>query len=140
LQVQSDVCYLIKLSRHSAEFIWSSTPYNPTEGSIDLRVGLSRLNPSELFILAENLGCAVKEDEIIPASFDSYNRLLIYACVRPTLRNSSKIMDLAVLVMNLSGWDSHYWASRFRERWWRYRSYRSILKAAKAFKLLFSLD
>jgi len=45
-----------------------------------------------------------------------------------------------MLVRGLADWDAHYWISRLRELWWEYRSYRSLLKAVKAFKLFFGLD
>ncbi|MEM3710057.1 MAG: hypothetical protein QXL46_04025 [Nitrososphaerales archaeon] len=137
MQAQIGIRYLIKFHKSYTEFLWSSTPNNPIKGSVDLRV---RFNPLELSWLASNLSCTIDNGSIIAPSLDIYNRLLIYASVRPTLRNNEKAKELALLVLDLNGWDAHYWASRFRELWWKYESYRCLLKVAKAFKLFFGLD
>ena len=128
--------YLVNLRRGLAEFIWSSTPRSPTGGSIDLRL---RAEPEELLWLAKCLNCEVNENEILPLSLDSYNRLLLYTAVRATLRKGSKISDLALLVQALNRYDVHYWASALRELWWKYERYRPLMRVAKAFKLFFDL-
>ena len=126
--------FSIKLGK-SMTFIWSSTPDNPLKGSIDLKI---RQIP-ELLLIAKSLGGKVQNGRIIIPNLDIYNRLLIYACVRTSLRSGRKIRDLATLVFELSNLDAHYWASRFRELWWRHGKYRLLLNTAKAFKLFFDL-
>jgi hypothetical protein len=90
--------------------------------------------------LAENLGCSVEGSRISTSHLDFYNRLLVYACVRPTLKSVETIKSLAMLVLELNSWDALYWASRFRELWWEYGKYRHLSKAVKAFKLFFGLS
>lgn len=116
-------------------FIWTSTPDNPLKGSVDLK---TRQIP-ELQWLAENMGCQIQNGRIIIPDLDIYNRLLIYACVRLSLRDRRKIRELRRLVFELSNLDAHYWASRFRELWWRHEKYRPLLNTIKAFKLFFGL-
>lgn len=137
MQVQASVCYLIKFKGSRAKFCWSSTPNNPTKGSIDLRVSV---NPLELSYLARSLGCLLENESIIAQNLDAYNRLVVYAGVRPTVRQADKARELAFLVLDLNMWDAHYWASRFRELWWRHETYRPLLKVAKAFKLFFGIE
>ena len=138
IQIQEDpIRYLLKLERGYARFIWSSNPWSPLEGSIDLKV---RVNLIELFYLADVLNCSVKDEEILPQSLEIYNRLLLYACIRPTIRDRGKAMDLAQLVLDLNSLDAHYWASRFRELWWRHGCYRPLMKTSKSFKLFFGVD
>ncbi|MEM2459570.1 MAG: hypothetical protein QXG66_05010, partial [Candidatus Bathyarchaeia archaeon] len=62
------------------------------------------------------------------------------ACVRPLMRKPEKIDELAQLVFEINSLDALYWASRFREVWWKHAKYRKILKVAKAFKLFFNLE
>ena len=126
--------FSIKLGK-TLTFIWSSTPDNPLSGSVDLKI---RQIP-ELPMIAKNMGCQIQNGRIIIPDLDIYNRLLIYACVRMSLRSGRKIRDLAKLVFELSNLDAHYWASRFRELWWRHGKYRPLLNTAKAFKLFFGL-
>ncbi|RLB11001.1 MAG: hypothetical protein DRG27_02040 [Deltaproteobacteria bacterium] len=126
--------FSIKLGK-TLTFIWSSTPDTPLKGSVDLKI---RQIP-ELPLIAKNMGCQIQNGRITIPDLDIYNRLLIYACVRISLRNRGKIRDLAKLVFELSNLDAHYWASRFRELWWRHGKYRPLLNTAKAFKLFFGL-
>jgi len=129
-------CFMIRLYKRSASFLWSFDSIfrgsNP-----DLKV---KVEPRELIALAKNLGYTVSWGRIILPDLDAYNRLLLYAAVRPTIRSHLKAAELAMLIRGLTDWDAHYWASRLRELWWEHRSYRSLLKAVKAFKLFFGLD
>lgn len=129
--------YIINLKGNVATFLWSAASQENLESSIDLRI---RIKPEELYSLAENLGCINDQGKIIFPDFDSYNRLLIYACVRPLIKKSEKIEELVQLVFEINDLDALYWASRFREIWWKYAKYRRILKVAKAFKLFFNLE
>jgi len=90
-----------------------------------------------LLRLAKELGCEVADLRIIPKDIDPYNRLIIYAAVRPTIASPAKVFELMWFVRGLTSWDAHYWASRFRELWWEHRCYCGLLKAVKAFKLFF---
>jgi hypothetical protein len=138
LQIQeAPIHYLVKLEGGYARFIWSSNPWSPLEGSTDLKV---RVNPIELFYLVDTLNCPAKDVEILPPTLELYSRLLIYASVRPTVRNGVKARDLAQLVLDLNSLDTHYWSSRFRELWWRHGCYRPLMKTSKSFKLFFGLD
>ncbi|MBS7631637.1 hypothetical protein KEJ47_08760, partial [Candidatus Bathyarchaeota archaeon] len=131
------VRYIVRLNEQGATFLWSSTPHNPLESSVDLQI---KVHLKELSLLAENLNCHLKNDEIVLSSLDPYNRLLLYACVRPTVKNTEKVRTLATLILDLNSWDAFYWASRFRELWWEHKNYRRLLKVAKAFKLFFGLS
>lgn len=137
MQSEMEGSFRVRFRKKRVEFIWSSTPRRPVKGSVDLKV---RVDPLELLWLAENLGCIAENGGLLVPSLDAYNRLLVYACVRPTIRRGVKARDLALLVLDLNSWDAHYWASRFRELWWRFGLYRPIMRVARAFKLFFGLD
>ncbi|MDW8035648.1 MAG: hypothetical protein RMI85_04245 [Candidatus Korarchaeum sp.] len=109
--------YLIKLSRNTAKFIWGSTPQTPLKSSIDLEV---RIDPKELLILAKKFKTPVGKNEILVQNLEVYNRLLIYACVRPSLRGDRNIQKLEEQILGMTSWDAHYWASAFRELWWKH--------------------
>lgn len=129
-------CFTVRLYKRSAAFYWS---LNPTfrGGCLDLKV---KVPPQELLNLTKELHCPVDGSKIMPSDIDSYNRLLIYAAVRPTLTHPLQAVELVWLVKGLTGWDAHYWASRFRELWWEHRNLKGLRKAVKAFKLFFGLD
>jgi len=129
--------YLIRACGKTVKFTWSSNPRKPLKGSIDLK---AKVNFPELLKLAEKMGCQVNGSEILPPSQDAYNRLLVYACVRPALRRPSEVLKLAECVVEMSGWDALYWASAFRELWWSSSNHRSLRKAVRAFKLFFKID
>ncbi len=129
--------YTIGLERDTVEFLWSSVTQEALESSVDLKI---KIQTSELYSLAEKLGCTARQGKIVIPTFDAYNRLLIYACVRPLLRKPEKVEELTRLVFEINSLDALYWASRFREVWWEHGKYRRIIKFAKAFKLFFSLE
>lgn len=128
---------MVKLKGKTATFLWSSAVENPLESSIDLKI---KTRPTELLSLANNLRCPIEDGKIRFSSLDLYNRLLIYASVRPTLKSIEKAATLAMLVLELNSWDAFYWASRFRELWWEHKNHRQLFKAAKAFRLFFGLS
>jgi hypothetical protein len=136
LQPRYECNHLVRVKGDRAEFIWSSTPDNPSGGSVDLRV---RAEPSELIWLAKNMNCEFDERRILIPSLDAYNRMLLYSAVRSTLRRASDAGDLALLVLALNGYDAHYWASAVRAAWWKYERLRPIRRVARAFKLFFGL-
>jgi hypothetical protein len=129
--------YRIKANGKTVRFIWSSNPKKPLKGSTDLK---SRVGFHELLKLAGGMGCQANGSEILLPNQDIYNRLLIYACVRNSLRKPSGVLRLADCVVEMSGWDALYWASAFRKLWWSSSNYRSLRKAVKAFKLFFNVE
>lgn len=136
-QQEGKACYMVRFRGDATTFIWSSTPENPLKSSVDLKV---RVQPSDLLWLAENLGCPIEDGKILTSHLDLYNRMLVYACVRSTVKSIETARNLAMLILELNSWDALYWASRFRELWWEHRKYRYILKAVRAFKLFFGLS
>lgn len=133
----SETIYQIKLAKNTAKFIWGSTPQTPLKSSIDLEV---RINPKELLILANKFGIPVEEKNILVRSLDIYNRLLIYACVRPSLRGDiESIQKLKEQILGMTSWDAHYWASAFRELWWKHGKRIKLQNIIKAFKLFFEI-
>lgn len=128
--------YMIKAYGRTVKFTWSSNPERPLKGSIDL---MAKVNFSELLELAREVHCHVRGSEILPPNQDAYNRLLIYACVRPALKRPSEMLRLVDCVAGMSSWDAHYWASAFRVLWWSRRNLRGLRKAVRAFKLFFNI-
>lgn len=128
--------FTVKLYQRSAAFYWSLCPV-VKGGNLDLK---ARVHLKELQSLARELGCEVAGSRIIAQDIDPYNRLIVYAAVRPTIASPAKAIELMWLIKGLTGWDAHYWASRFRELWWEHRCYRMLLKTVKAFKLFFGLE
>ncbi len=133
-----EVKYQVKLSKNGVIFIWGSTPKTPLKSSIDLKV---RMDPEELLSIAKKFNISVEGNRILVHNLESYNRLLIYACTRPTLgRNVESVRKLKDLVFNITSWDAHYWASAFRELWWKHGKRASLQKTIKAFKIFFGID
>jgi hypothetical protein len=135
-QQETKIFYIVSFRGKATIFEWSSTPEQTLKSSVDLK---TKTYPSEIFWLAENLGCMLGRQKVFAPNLDVYNRLLIYACVRPTIKNVEKATNLATLVLRLNSYDAQYWASRFRELWWKHENYKLLLKAIKAFKLFFEL-
>jgi len=128
------IYYVVRFRGRAAIFIWSSSPKSLRRSAVDLKV---RVNPKEVFWLAKRLNCRFDDDMVFAPNIDVYNRLIIYAFVRPTIRNNNKARELGELVINMSYVDAYYWASMFREVWWNYGNHKSGLKHARSFKLLF---
>ncbi|MGC9115821.1 MAG: hypothetical protein ACP5HH_07480 [Fervidicoccaceae archaeon] len=130
--------YQIRLARNEATFIWGSTPQAPLKYSIDLK---TKINPKELLLLAKEFSIPVEENKILVQNLELYNRLLIYACVRPSLReNIENIRKLQEKIFDMTSWDAHYWASAFRELWWKHGKRLKLQKAVKAFRLFFEIE
>lgn len=129
--------YKICVYKRTVTFLWSCEPGNFLESAVDLKVKVPVL---EILKIAEELGCNPVNSKIFPQNLDVYNRLMIYAAVRPQVRSFSGIRELKFLVKKINGLDAHYWAAGFREIWWKHRRYRSLLKAVKAFKLFFDIN
>jgi len=128
--------YQIKLSKNKATFIWSSTPENPLKSSIDLK---TKINPYELLLFAKEFNCPADDSRILVQNLEQYNRLLIYACVRALLKNAGSIRKLKEQILNMTSWDAHYWASAFRESWWKYGKHSELQRLIKAFILFFEI-
>ncbi|MEM3536258.1 MAG: hypothetical protein QXF44_00625 [Candidatus Bathyarchaeia archaeon] len=136
-QELSETKYQIKLAKNKATFIWGSTPQSPLKSSIDLK---ARINPKELLLLAKEFNIPVEENKILVQNLELYNRLLIYACVRPSLRkNFESIRKLEEQIFDMTSWDAHYWASAFRELWWKHGKRAELQNIVKAFKLFFEI-
>ena len=129
--------YLIRAYSKTVKFTWSSNPRKPLKGSTDLK---ARVSFSELLKLAVKMGCQVNGSEILPPNQDAYNRLLIYACVRTAIKKPSEVLKLANCIIEMNGWDAHYWASAFRKLWWSGTRLRNLRQAVKAFKLFFGIE
>ncbi|MEM1557688.1 MAG: hypothetical protein QXL27_09475 [Candidatus Bathyarchaeia archaeon] len=129
--------YQVILRKNTAIFLWGSTPQKPLKSSIDLK---TKINPKELLLLAEEFNSTTEDGRILVQSLDIYNRLLIYACVRASLRKSENIRKLRGLISGMTSYDAHYWASAFRELWWKYGRRVSLQKTIKAFKLFFRIE
>lgn len=136
-QQETKLSYIVSFRGKVTIFAWSSVPEQTLKSSVDLKV---KTRPPEILWLAENLGCLLGHRKVFASNLDIYNRLLIYACVRPTIKNAQKAANLAMLVLELNSYDAQYWASRFRELWWKHENYKLLLRAAKAFKLFFNLE
>lgn len=136
MQAQTETRYMISVRGRKARFIWSSTPNKPVKGSVDFT---TRVDPSELLWMAEKLNCTVNGNRIMIKDIDSYNRLLLYSAVRSTIKDKLVAEDLAYLILNLSGYDAHYWASALRSVWWKYGDNRHVTRIAKAFKIFFNI-
>jgi hypothetical protein len=128
--------YQIRLTKNMATFIWSSTPQTPLKSSIDLK---TRINPNELLLLAKEFSNPVDNGKIVVQNLEQYNRLLIYACVRPSLKKVESIRKLQAEIFDMTSWDAHYWASAFRELWWKHGKHAEIQRLVKAFKLFFEI-
>ncbi len=136
-QELSETKYQIKLAKNTATFIWGSTPQTPLKSSIDLK---TRINPKELLSLANEFNIPVEKKKILVQNLEVYNRLLIYACVRPSLgKNIESIRKLEEQILGMTSWDAHYWASAFRELWWKHGKRAELQSIIKAFRLFFEI-
>jgi len=136
LEEELQIKYQIKLNKNKVTFIWSSTPQTPLKASIDLK---TKINPNELLFFTKKFDNLVYNDKILVQNLDQYNRLLIYACVRPSLKKIESIYKLRALILNMTSWDAHYWASAFRETWWKNGKRVKLRHLIKAFILFFEI-
>lgn len=129
--------YKICVCKKSVTFLWTCEPGNFYKSALDLKV---KVPAQEIVKIAEELGCNRVGSKIFIPNLDIYNRLMIYAAVRPKVRSVSGLRELRLVIEKMNGWHAHYWASGFREIWWAHRNYRSMFKAVKAFKLFFEIN
>lgn len=129
--------YVVRLAGKTATFLWSSSPDATLKSSVDLKV---KSHLSEILWLAKNMGCSSEDNMIFVRNLDAYNRLIIYAWIRSTVKKPETAKKLASLVLDINSWDALYWASRLRELYWNREKYSRRLRLAKAFKLFFGLE
>ena len=127
----------VRYRGRTATFLWTSSPETLLKSSVDLK---ARIDWDELLWFARTMNLPCKKNLIVFPNLDTYNRVLIYACVRNYLRSPRKARKLAYLVLDFNSWEAFYWASSIREEWWMNRSVRKLYRVAKAFKVMFNLD
>lgn len=114
----------------------------------------ARCDPSELEILAKELGEGItlvreglKTKSTVPQpkltikthEEDEYEKLMIYAAVRQSMRKPLAANKLKDAVKDLGAYEAHYWASIFKEIFTRTQKRIDLFKPAKAFKTLYHL-
>jgi len=114
----------------------------------------ARCDPSELEVLAKELGegiTLVKEKITAQSSTpqlklimkvseeDKYEKLMIYAVVRQSMRNPLRANRLKDIVKDLGAYEAHFWASIFKEIFSRTTSRLELYRSARAFKTLYHL-
>jgi len=146
------VTWIRKKGRLYAAFrSYPITESKPQDASLSrecLDVKVSVKNQGELLYLAEKLGGKISEEKkwISIDDSDAYNRLMVYAVVRRSLKLPWKIEKLRRLVLSedFSG-DAWWWAGTFTEIYQK-RSRevgvgsRCLLRPAMAFKLIYGLS
>ncbi len=113
---------------------------------LDVKVSVKNLE--ELLYLARRLGCEVIEEKkwISTDNSDAYNKLVVYAVVRRSLRLPIKVEQLRNLVlMEDFAADAWWWASTFTEIYQKNANEagvgsKCLYRPAKAFKLLYDLE
>lgn len=114
----------------------------------------ARCDLSELEILAKELGEGLifeeKESQtksIVPQpkltikvnEEDKYERLMIYAAVRQSIRSPLIANRLKDVAKDLGAYEAHYWASIFKEIFSRTQKRIELFRPARAFKTLYHL-
>lgn len=129
------IIYQIKLYKRGVFFLWGATLQSPLKSSIDLK---ANLNPDEILKIAKKYETQIKNKTILIQNLDTYNRLLIYACVRPHIKNGLQ-HKLEETIQGMTSWDAHYWAASFRESWWKHGNSDMLTNKIEAFKLFFEI-
>lgn len=114
----------------------------------------ARCDPTELEILAKELAEGItfeKQEQKTKSSVpqpnkmirvneeDKYEKLMIYATVRQSIRNPLIASKLKDIVKDLGAYEAHYWASIFKEIFSRTQKRIELFRPAKAFKTLYHL-
>lgn len=118
---------------------------NPSREYLDAKV--SAKSQEELLYLAKKLGCGISDEKkwISTDNSNAYNRLMVYAVVRRSLRLPRKAEQLRSLVLSMDfAGDAWWWASAFTEIYQKRAGKagvgsRCLNRPAKAFKLLYDL-
>jgi hypothetical protein len=115
----------------------------------------ARCDPSELQILAKELGegfiLTYEEREgkkttpqpkltIKVHEEDKYEKLMVYAVVRQSMRNPLRANRLKDVVKDLGAYEAHFWASIFKEIFSRTQNRLELFRPARAFKTLYHLE
>lgn len=94
---------------------------------------------SEVVLLAERLeGRLQLKRRSLRVSDGAYKRLLVYAAVRTSLRNPSKVRELEEVVRSLEEYELHFWFTRFLAAY--ERGVLAVRRPVRAFKVLHGLD
>ena len=105
---------------------------------------LSICSKNELITLLNDLEAkgkySLESDRLKIFSEEIYEKLLIYAAVRQTIRKAEKALDLGIIVKNLGLYETHFWASVLTETFRRTLSRKFLYRPSKAFKILYGLD
>lgn len=72
-------------------------------------------------------------------SDDLFEKLVVYACVRQTIRKVEKVLELRSILKSLGLFETHFWAATFIERFRERSNRKSLYRPAKAFKILYGL-
>jgi hypothetical protein len=114
----------------------------------------ARCDPSELEILAKELGEGLTFEEketrtksnipqpqltIKVLEEDKYEKLMIYAVVRQSIRSPIIANRLKDAVKDLGAYEAHYWASIFKEIFSRTQKRIELFRPSRAFKTLYHL-
>lgn len=111
----------------------------PTAKDPDLVSACSR---DELVMLIRDLqdGSWLEvDDQLNIQSDDLYERLMVYAAVRQSFRDPSRMSDLRAVVKELGAFEVHFWASVFADAYRQSGSRAALFRPAKAFKILYRL-
>lgn len=126
---------IVRKNPSTVEFIHTSKFNSITEGAKDLE---AEVNWKELCFISKRLGCQISTEKIYAKNQSDYDRLLIFAAVRPTLKHQTVVPDLSDIVLKLNGYDLNYWALQFKKAFW-YEDNSQVARVAKAFNVLFGL-
>ncbi|MGQ9507538.1 MAG: hypothetical protein ACUVTB_06780, partial [Candidatus Bathycorpusculaceae bacterium] len=124
-----------RLDSSTVEFIHTSKFNTVSEGAKDLE---AKVDWKELCSIAKTLGCVVSKDKVHAKSQSDYDKLLIFAAVRSTLKCKTAVSELSEVVLKLNGYDLNYWALQFKRAFW-YEDHSQVTRVAKAFTVLFGL-
>jgi len=114
---------------------------NVHERQADLIVPV--LDKEEFLSVAKALKCRISEKNkwITTNDPEAYQRLVVYAVVRATMRRNNASERLIRLVLSNDSYaDVLYWSSCFLQAYERYKSFLPLRRLARAFKLVFNLS
>jgi hypothetical protein len=126
---------VMRKNSSTVEFIHTSKFNSISDGAKDLE---AEVDWEELCSIAKRLGCFISDEKVRTKSQSEYDRLLIFAAVRPTLKSKDTISELSEVVLKLNGYDLNYWALQFKKAFW-YEDHFKVARVAKAFNVLFGL-
>jgi hypothetical protein len=98
--------------------------------------GTARVFLPEFINFAKHLGFEVSGKKRITLKTDddyAYLRLFVYAMVMQSLRDKTTWGKLEDCIISMDALSLRYWASTFRNKYWKYKNRRKLLKIAKYF-------